>query len=101
MKKAVFVSVVIVVAVFLLVILVFGIGLQWPLTVDKSCSVDSDCEIKSVHCSGCGEPEVYGCANKESEEVRCFGGNLSLVMCAVPKPKSCECVNNICTARSS
>jgi hypothetical protein len=62
---------------------------------DDSCSIDSDCSVKSISKGGCPD---YHCVNSEWEYYDSIVNNVFGLSCKVPT-YVCSCVTNTCVSK--
>ncbi len=63
-----------------------------------ACSADSGCAIKITDCT-CGGP-IYSCVSADYPVLECRNESFTCPKKENPKPDSCACQNNLCTATS-
>lgn len=62
------------------------------------CRMDSDCTLKATDCT-CGGA-IYSCVNADYPTLECRNESFTCSNKKNPKPDSCACQNNLCTAAS-
>lgn len=105
MKKNYLIIIIAIFAIIIIAVLAVNLSGLWPFlngpinhivagTPDKSCQIDSDCQIKPTQCGYCGD--CGDAINKNWQQYCPFKNHYSTILCETCPPWQVKCIEGQC-----